>query len=329
MKQILKNSTLFLALTIFVFSLPAKSVEFFTIGSGASSDINFELSNAICKMVAKQPSLESGTGTSEKSYRCTAPATSGSLFNLAQVQSGNFQFAFARSDEVHTAYNEIKSEQIKPFKEIRSIFSTTPTAFQLITKKNSDIKDWKSLKGKIVRIGKEGTSDRQAFDYLIEANRVNKSFFGSTIETNGSFTSEDICKKKIDAFGFVGTIPEANIEKAASECGAHVLDLTNLNINRVFKNASFYSKISIPKGTYKNNDKDIVTFGFINNLITHEKVSDEIVYNLVKSIFDNFPNFKKENPLFNNLKIQQMIKSGLSAPLHPGAIRYYKEKGWM
>ena len=329
MKQILKNSTLFLALTIFVFSLPAKSVEFFTIGSGASSDINFELSNAICKMVAKQPSLESGTGTSEKSYRCTAPATSGSLFNLAQVQSGNFQFAFARSDEVYTAYNEIKSEQIKPFKEIRSIFSTTPTAFQLITKKNSDIKDWKSLKGKIVRIGKEGTSDRQAFDYLIEANRVNKSFFSSTIETNGTFTSEDVCKKKIDAFGFVGTIPEANIEKAASECGAHVLDLTNLNINRVFKNASFYSKISIPKGTYKNNDKDIVTFGFINNLITHEKVSDEIVYNLVKSIFDNFPNFKKENPLFNNLKIQQMIKSGLSAPLHPGAIRYYKEKGWM
>ena len=230
---------------------------------------------------------------------------------------------------MHTAYNEIKSEQIKPFKEIRSIFSTTPTAFQLITKKNSDIKDWKSLKGKIVRIGKEGTSDRQAFDYLIEANRVNKSFFGSTIETNGTFTSEDVCKKKIDAFGFVGTIPEANIEKAASECGAHVLDLTNLNINRVFKNASFYSKISIPKGTYKNNDKDIVTFGFINNLITHEKVSDEIVYNLVKSIFDNFPNFKKENPLFNNLKIQQMIKSGLSAPLHPGAIRYYKEKGWM
>jgi uncharacterized protein len=329
MKQILKNSTLFLALTIFVFSLPAKSVEFFTIGSGASSDINFELSNAICKMVAKQPSLESGTGTSEKSYRCTAPATSGSLFNLAQVQSGNFQFAFARSDEVYTAYNEIKSEQIKPFKEIRSIFSTTPTAFQLITKKNSDIKDWKSLKGKIVRIGKEGTSDRQAFDYLIEANRVNKSFFSSTIETSNSFASEDICKKKIDAFGFVGTIPEANIEKAASECGAHVLDLTNLNINRVFKNASFYSKISIPKGTYKNNDKDIVTFGFINNLITHEKVSDEIVYNLVKSIFDNFPNFKKENPLFNNLKIQQMIKSGLSAPLHPGAIRYYKEKGWM
>ena len=103
MKQILKNSTLFLVLSIFAFSLPVKSAEFFTIGSGASSDINFELSNTICKMVAKQPSLESGTGTSEKSYRCTAPATSGSLFNLTQVQSGNFQFAFARSDEVHTA----------------------------------------------------------------------------------------------------------------------------------------------------------------------------------------------------------------------------------
>jgi uncharacterized protein len=72
-----------------------------------------------------------------------------------------------------------------------------------------------------------------------------------------------------------------------------------------------------------------VAFGFVNNLVTHEKVSEEIVYNLVKSVFENFDSFKKENPLFNNLVIKQMIQGGLSAPLHPGAIKYYKEKGWM
>ena len=67
----------------------------------------------------------------------------------------------------------------------------------------------------------------------------------------------------------------------------------------------------------------------MHNLITHEKVSEEMVYQLVKSVFDNFKDLQKENILFNNLNIQQMIKSGLSAPLHPGAIRFYKEKGWM
>jgi uncharacterized protein len=72
-----------------------------------------------------------------------------------------------------------------------------------------------------------------------------------------------------------------------------------------------------------------MAFGFVNNLITHEKVSEEVVYNLVKSVFENFDSFKKENSLFSNLVIKQMIQGGLSAPLHPGAIKYYKEKGWM
>ena len=72
-----------------------------------------------------------------------------------------------------------------------------------------------------------------------------------------------------------------------------------------------------------------MAFGFVNNLVTHEKVSEEIVYNLVKSVFENFDSFKKENSLFGNLVIKQMIQGGLSAPLHPGATKYYKEKGWM
>lgn len=327
MKHTLKKITFIISLLSFNFSVPVNSAEFFTIGSGASSNINFDLSNAICKMVAKLPSLESGTGTSDKSFRCAVTATSGSVLNLDQVKQGQFQFAFARSDEVNTAYKELASDQIKPFKEVRSVFSTTPAVFQIIAKKNSDIKDWKSLKGKTVRIGQEGTVDRGAFDFVIEANSVNKSYFGSVIENNEAFAWESFCKGKTDAFGFIGAIPNLDIEKASNECGAYLVDLKTFNINNISKN-SFYSNITIPKGTYKNNLQDIVAFGFVNNLVTHEKVSEEIVYNLVKSVFENFDSFKKENSLFNNLVIKQMIQGGLSAPLHPGAIKYYKEKGW-
>ena len=207
MKRALKKITFIISLLSLNLSVPVNSAEFFTIGSGASNNINFDLSNAICKMVAKQPSFESGTGTSDKSFRCATTATRDSAFNLDQVKQGKFQFAFARSDEVNTAYKELASDQIKPFKEVRSVFSTTPAVFQIIAKRNSDIKDWKSLKGKTVRIGQEGTVDREAFDFLIEANRVNKSYFGSVIENNEAFAWESFCKGKTDAFGFIGTIP--------------------------------------------------------------------------------------------------------------------------
>ena len=329
MKRALKKITFIISLLSFNFSVPVNSAEFFTIGSGASNNINFDLSNAICKMVAKQPSFESGTGISDKSFRCATTATKDSAFNLDQLKQDKFQFAFARSDEVNTAYKELASDQIKPFKEVRSVFSTTPIVFQIIAKRNSDIKDWKSLKGKIVRIGQEGTVDREAFDFVIEANSVNKSYFGSVVENNDAFAWESFCKGKTDAFGFIGTIPNLDIEKASNECGSYLVDLKTFNIDKIIANNSFYSNITIPKGTYKNNVQNIVAFGFVNNLVTHEKVSEEIVYNLVKSVFENFDSFKKENSLFSNLVIKQMIQGGLSAPLHPGAIKYYREKKWM
>ena len=154
----------FTTLAISFFSLISNviSAEFFSIGSGESNKINFSLGNAICKMVAKLPSLENGTGTNPQSYRCTAPSTKDAYFNLDQVQQGNLQFAFAKTNEINAAYTEAQSETIKPFKEIRTIFSTTPSAFHIIAGKKSNIKNWKSLKNKKVHIGKENTISRQA-----------------------------------------------------------------------------------------------------------------------------------------------------------------------
>lgn len=321
----------FTTLAISFFSLISNviSAEFFSIGSGESNKINFSLGNAICKMVAKLPSLENGTGTNPQSYRCTAPSTKDAYFNLDQVQQGNLQFAFAKTNEINAAYTEAQSETIKPFKEIRTIFSTTPSAFHIIAGKKSNIKNWKSLKNKKVHIGKENTISRQAFDSLIDANKVNKRFFGTTFEDESSFQSDDICKNRVDAFGLVTAIPNPEIEKAIAKCGAYLLEINDSNLNKILKNNSYYSQVSIKKGIYKNFNKTINTFGSADNLITSKEVSEEVVYHLVKAVFENFSAFKKENSAFNNLDIQQMIKVGLAAPLHAGAIKYYKEKGWM
>jgi TRAP transporter TAXI family solute receptor len=321
----------FTTLTVGFFSFVSNSgsAEYFAIGSGDSNKVNFSLGNAICKMVAKLPSLENGTGTNPQAYRCTAPSTKDAYFNLDQVQQGNFQFAFAKTNEINTAYTETPSETIKPFKEIRTVFSTTPSAFHIIVGKKSNIKNWKSLKNKKVYIGKEGTISRQAFDNLIDANRVNKRFFGTTFEESNSFQSDDICKNKVDAFGLLTAIPNPEIEKAITKCGAYLLEISNSNLNTILKNNSYYSQVAIKKGTYKDFNQSINTFGSADNLITSEEVSEEVVYHLVKAVFENFSAFKKENPAFNNLNIQQMIKGGLAAPLHAGAIKYYKEKGWM
>ena len=163
----------------------------------------------------------------------------------------------------------------------------------------------------------------------MDANRVNKSFFGITIEDDNIFKADDICSNKLDAVGLISAVPNLEIEKAITKCGAHLLEINDSNLNTILKNNSYYSQVSIKKGTYKDFNQSINTFGSADNLITSEEVSEEIVYHLVKAVFENFSAFKKENPAFNNLNIQQMTKGGLAAPLHAGAIKYYKEKGWM
>ena len=153
MNKFLKKILIILAVSFFSLTANSISAEYFTIGSGASNKINFVLGNAICKMMGKLPSAEHGTGNNSKSYRCTAPSTGSASFNLDQVQEENFQFSFVRSDKVNAVFSEQGSETIKPFKEIRSVFSTSPYIFQIVTRKKSNIKDWKSLKGKKIHIG--------------------------------------------------------------------------------------------------------------------------------------------------------------------------------
>jgi TRAP transporter TAXI family solute receptor len=328
MNQLFK--ILFTTITLSFFCLTSNSIsaEYFTIGSGPSNKINFVLGNAICKMMGKLSSEEHGTGNNSKSYRCTSPSTGSASFNLDQVQEENFQFSFVRSDKINSIVTDQTSETIKPFKEIRSVFSTSPYIFQIVTNKKSAIKDWKSLKGKKVHIGKEDSVERKIFELLMDANKINKRFFGAALEDDSVFKADTFCKNKLDAVGLVSTVPNLEIEKAVTKCGASVLDLKDSNLDYIIKNNSYFSLIEISKDTYKNKEQ-IKSVSFVDNLITHSNVPEDTVYHLVKAVFENFSDFQKEHEAFAKLSIQQMIKQGIAAPLHPGAIKYYKEKGWM
>ena len=328
MNQLFKILFTTIALSSFCLTSNSISAEYFTIGSGPSNKINFVLGNAICKMMGKLPSAEHGTGNNSKSYRCTAPSTGSASFNLDQVQEENFQFSFVRSDKINSIVTDQTSETIKPFKEIRSVFSTSPYIFQIVTNKKSAIKDWKSLKGKKVHIGKEDSVERKIFELLMDANKINKRFFGVTLEDDSVFKADTFCKNKLDAVGLVSTVPNLEIEKAIAKCGASVLDLKDSNLDYIIKNNSYFSLIEISKDTYKNKEQ-IKSVSFVDNLITHSNVPEDTVYHLVKAVFENFSDFQKEHEAFAKLNIQQMVRQGIAAPLHPGAIKYYKEKGWM
>ena len=312
------------------FTSIAKSAQFFSIGTGGPTGVYFQVGNAICKMVATIQSKDHGRKDgSANALRCSAPSTGGSTYNIGQVMQGELQFGVAQSDWGYHAYNGTKPDKVKPFKNLRSVFSAHPEPFQILVGKSSKIKDWKSMKGKKVNIGNPGSGQRATFEVLMEANGVDKSYFGSSSELTSSEQSGALCDKKIDAYGYTVGVPNSGVAQAADGCGAKIIDLNTDGVKKLVADNPFYAFATIPKGTYKTSKKDVTTFGVMASVLTSADVSDDLVYAVTKAVFENLEFFQKQHPAFADLDPKKMIKDGLSAPLHNGAIRYYKEAGLM
>ena len=322
------------ALILFAVSSPfnsiAKSAEFFSIGTGGPTGVYFQVGNAVCKMVAKIQSADHGRkkGT-DKAFRCSAPSTGGSTYNIGQIMQGELQFGVAQSDWQYHAYNGTKPDKVKPFSDLRAVFSVHPEPFQILVRKGSKIKDWKSLKGKKVNVGNPGSGQRATFEVLMEAHGVDTSYFGATSDLSSSEQSNALCDKKIDAYGYTVGVPNSGVRQATDGCGASIINLQTDAVKKLVSDNPFYAFATIPKGTYKTSKKDVTTFGVMASFVTSASVSDELVYAVTRAVFENLEEFKKQHPAFANLDPKNMIKDGISAPIHPGAMKYYKEKGLM
>jgi len=334
MKKII--TSLSSALLIFVASLSftnvAKSAEFFTIGTGGPTGVYFQTGNAICKMlhksaIAKEHGRKKGI---DKAYRCTAPSTGGSNYNIGQIAAGEFQFGVAQSDWQYHAVNGSSKWEGKQYKDLRAVFSVHNEPFQIWARKKAKVKNFADLKGKVVNIGNPGSGQRGTMEELMKAMGVDNSFFKSTTELTSSEQVKALCDGKIDAFGYSVGFPNGAMEQAAT-CAAKAspINLTGSEVQALISGADYYAQAVIPKGTYTGQKKDATTFGVKATLVTSNAVEADLVYLVVKAVFENFEDFKKQHPAFSSLKKEDMIADGLSAPLHEGAKRYYKEVGLM
>ena len=123
--------------------------------------------------------------------------------------------------------------------------------------------------------------------------------------------------------------PNGSIQEAVSTIDAKLLPVDGDAIQGQIDNNPYYAEATVPGGMYKGTDSDIKTFGVKATFVTSADVDDDVVYQVVKAVFDNFDRFKRLHPAFENLTQEEMISGGLSAPLHPGAEKYYKEQGWI
>ena len=317
---------------VFSFALPASFVsaaEFISIGTGGPTGVYFVVGNSVCRMVHKEAAEGRKSGR-KHGLRCAAPSTGGSNYNIGQIKEGELQFGVAQSDWQYHAVNGSSKWEGKQFNNLRAVFSVHPEPFQLIAGKNSGINSWDDLKGKVVNIGNPGSGQRGTMEVLMNARGMSMSDFKQATELTSSEQVGALCDGKVDAIGYTVGVPNGAIGQAIDGCGAHFVNLDSAAEKSLVNDNPFYAFANIPAGTfYASQKQDAVTFGVMATFVSSADVSDDVVYEVVRAVFENLDDFKKLHPAFTNLDPNEMITNGLSAPLHDGAVRYYKEQGWM
>ncbi len=209
------------------------------------------------------------------------------------------------------------------------MFSVHPEPFTVVARADSGIKKFTDLKGKRVNIGNPGSGQRGTMEVVMKAYGWTKKSFKLASELKSAEQGQALCDNKIDAIVFTVGHPSGSISEPTTSCDSVLVNVTGRKINKLVKKNDYYRTATIPGGMYRGSPNDTKTFGVGATFVTSAEVSEDVIYNVVKAVFENFDQFKKLHPAFRKLKKEEMIKDGLSAPLHRGAIKYYKEAGLM
>ncbi len=292
-----------------------------TIGTGSRAGVYYQVGRAICRLV-NQTTADSG-------IRCQAPSTAGSISNLKAVRAGELQLAVAQSDWQYHAVNgtsRFASAQADP--DLRAVFSVHGEPFTLVVRRDSEIRHLRDVEGKRVNIGNPGSGQRGTMEVVMEAMGWTKDSFSLTNELPASQQSLALCHDQVEAMVYTVGHPNDSIAQAARLCDAVIAEVSGSAIEKLVENRPYYAYTWVPGGLYPGNPNDVKTFGVKATVVTSAKVDADTVYAITKRVFDNLDTFRRMHPAFANLQPEQMIRDGLSAPLHEGALRYYKERGW-
>jgi uncharacterized protein len=314
-----------LAVAVGVLALGAREAaaqqRFITIGTGGVTGVYYAVGGALCRLMNKE---RQRTG-----IRCLVESTAGSTVNAQGVRAGEFDFALAQSDVQFNLFNGTGPYRNEAYRDLRTVFSVHPEPFTVLARKDAEVRRFEDFRGKRFNVGNPGSGTRASIEHLLSALGWSLGDFGPAFELRADEHGPALCEGRIDGFFHAVGFPSANIQDPTASCGAQLVPLTGPAVEKLLSENAYYAKATIPGGMFAANPQPTPTYGVISTVITSATMPDDVVYELVRATFENFEEFKRLHPAFARLDAKAMIKDGLTAPLHPGAEKYYRERGWL
>ena len=320
MRNPLSRALPVVALCTLMASSGALAATTLTIGTGSVTGVYYPAGGAVCRLINKS--------ADKPRLRCSVQATDGSIANLQALRDQKLSLAVVQSDSQAAALRgQGTFAAMGPNPELRSLFGLYTEPLTIVARQEASIQQLEDLQGKRVDIGNPGSGDRSTMDIVIQAMGWTSASFAAVSELKGAERAQALCDNQIDAFVYVVGHPSGTIKEASSSCDINLVEVSGPSIDQLLAHHPEYSPAIIPGRLYRGAEQDVPSFGVSATLVTTSQLPDEIAYRVVKSVFENFGQFKRLHPAFAQLQKQQMVTQGLTAPLHPGARRYFEEVG--
>jgi uncharacterized protein len=287
---------------------------FVSMATGPLAGVYYSIGRAICDAANKEKS----------GLYCSVEPTPGSVYNVEAVAAGEDDFALMQSNVQFAAMTGTADWDGHPVGSLRSLMSLYSEALTIISRPDSGINGVESLKDKRLNIGPPGSGTRATWDELEAALGMTRNDLALATEFLPDAATELLCANKLDASLFVVGHPSKMVERQLSTCRLTLVSATGPSVDKLLSSRLYFVKAVIPAAAY-GSANDIATFGSKATLVTSAKVPDEVVYKLTKAVMENLEKLREEQPTLASLQPEEMVQDSLTAPLHPGALKAYKE----
>jgi TRAP transporter TAXI family solute receptor len=292
------------------------------IGTGGVTGVYYPAGGGICRLFNRNRGQQSVT--------CSFESTEGSIANIEGLRAGEFDMVIVQSDwQFHAYRGDGPFAQAGPYRDLRAVLSLHAEPFTVVARADSGITSVADLRGKRVNVGNPGSGQRATTEAVMAANGWTMADFAQASELPSDEQAAALASGRVDAIVFTVGHPSGEIYDATQSTSARLVPITGPAVDSLIADNPYYAKAVILGGFYRGNDSPTPTFGVRATLVTTATTPDDVVYLVVKSVFENLEEFKRLHPALGQLDQGEMARAALTAPLHPGAERYYREASLM
>ena len=292
------------------------------IGTGRPGGVYFALGDSICRLL-KLDLTQGGV-------RCAAYPSSGPVANIESLHDGRIDIGIVQSDALADAIGAHGPFAARgPDKALRVLFTGQTEAFTIVARRELAIRAATELRGKRINLGSPGSGERVSMQRVMAALGFAPADFAATRELPLAQQHDAFCANALDAIVYTVRHPNGLVDDVIRTCRGVLVDLSGPQIGDLLSRHPEYSRSVISGNTYPSNPEAVTTLGGRTAIITTTRLPETVAYEITKALFDNFDDFRRLHPDFATLVPRDMVPDAGHVPLHEGAARYYRARGWL